>query len=239
MIGLRLQDLGNTAAKDERPVVLLGASYLAAWPLNESAGHPVVNRGVPGDQTPACLERFQRDVVDLDPCAVDIWGVDNDVIRAPRGRTAEACWGVERNLEALVGLARANGIEPILVTDLTLRPPARWYEWLAAIAGRARGRQSYQQRINGHVLRLNTFVRDLAARTGTCLLDLNPLVSARNGMRARRYAKRDGSHLTDAGYRVIDAYVIPRLTAWLASADPASEPIRARCRRLTATAATP
>ena len=30
----------------------------------------------------------------------------------------------------------------------------------------------------------------------------------------------DGSHLTDAGYRVIDAYVIPRLEAWLAAPWP-------------------
>jgi lysophospholipase L1-like esterase len=222
---LGLQDLGNIAATREKPIVLLGASYLAAWSLTEIAGHPVINRGIPGDQTPAYLERFERDVVDLRPCAVVIWGIDNDVIRAPRGRTAEACWCVERNLEALVGLARAHGIEPILVTDLTLRPPARWYEWAAAIAGRLRGRQSYQSRINGHVLRLNDFVRELAARTGTHLLDLHPLVSARNGMRARRYAKRDGSHLTEAGYRVIDAYAVPRLTAWLASADAASAPI--------------
>ena len=63
-----------------------------------------------------------------------------------------------------------------------MRPPARWYEWLAALVGRIRGRQSYQQRINGHVLRLNTFVRELAARTGTRLLDLHPLLSSRNGV---------------------------------------------------------
>jgi lysophospholipase L1-like esterase len=222
MTGLGLQALNNAHGADARPIVLLGASYLAAWELNEIAGHPVLNRGIPGDQTPAYLERFERDVVDVRPCAVVIWGVDNDVIRAPRGRTAEACWCVERNLESLVTLARAHGIEPILVTDLTLRPPARWYEWVAAIAGRLRGRQSYQSRINGHVLRLNAFIRDLAARTGTHLLDLHPLVSTRNGMRARRYAQRDGSHLTAAGYRVIDDYVIPRLTAWLSSADATS-----------------
>ena len=180
----------------------------------------MVNRGIPGDQTHQYLDRFERDVVALRPRAVIIWGVDNDVIRAPRGRTAEACWCVERNLESLVRLARVHGIEPILVTDLTLRPPSRWFEWLAALAGRVRGKEGYQQRINRHVLRLNAFIRELAERTGTRLLDLHPLVSARNGMRARRYAKPDGSHLTDAGYRVINAYVIPRLEAWLAAPQP-------------------
>jgi lysophospholipase L1-like esterase len=218
--GLGLKVITRTAASDDRPVVLLGASYLAAWPLEEVAGCPVVNRGIPGDQTHQYLERFERDVVDLHPRAVIIWGIDNDVIRAPRARTAEACWGVERNLESLVRLARVHGIEPILVTDLTLRPPSRWFEWLAALAGRIRGKQGHQQRINHHVLRLNAFIRDLAERTGTRLLDLHPLVSARNGMRARRYARPDGSHLTDAGYRVINAYAIPRLEEWLAAPEP-------------------
>jgi len=85
----------------------------------------VVNRGIPGNQTHEYLDRFERDVIGLHPRAVIIWGVDNDVIRAPQGRTAEACWCVERNLESLVRLARVHGIEPILVTDLTIPPPAR------------------------------------------------------------------------------------------------------------------
>jgi hypothetical protein len=230
--GLGLHDIDRTARRDARPIVLLGASYLASWRLAEIAGCPVVNRGIPGDQTHQYLDRFERDVADLHPRAVVIWGIDNDIIRAPRGRTAEACWCVERNLEALVRLARINGIEPVLVTDLTLRPPARWYEWAAAIAGRLRGREGYQRRINRHVLRLNNFIRDLAERSGTRLLDLHPLVSTRNGMRARRYAKRDGSHLTDAGYRVIDAYAVPRLEAWFGAASPVSaEPSLARFAR--------
>jgi hypothetical protein len=205
---------------DHRPIVLLGASYLASWQLPEIDGHPVVNRGIPGNQTHEYIERFERDVVALDPCAVVIWGIDNDVIRAPRGRTAEACWCVERNLERLVWLTRVHGIEPVLVTDLTLRPPARWYEWAAALVGRVRGKEGYQQRINGHVLALNGFIRELADRSGSYLLDLHPLVSAANGMRARRYARRDGSHLTKAGYRVIDDYVIPRLRVWFGSPEP-------------------
>jgi lysophospholipase L1-like esterase len=218
----RTQESGTTAAGGVRPIVLLGASYLAAWQLADVAGCPVVNRGIPGDQTHGYLDRFERDVIDLHPRAVIIWGVDNDVIRAPRGRTAEACWRVERNLESLVRLARVHGIEPILVTDLTLRPPSRWFEWLAALVGRIRGKEGYQQRINGHVLRINAFIREMAERTGTRLLDLHPLVSTRNGMRARRYAKPDGSHLTDAGYRAIDAYVVPRLETWLAASTRAT-----------------
>jgi lysophospholipase L1-like esterase len=74
-------------------------------------------------------------------------------------------------------------------------------------------------------MRLNVFIRDLAQRTGARLLDLHPLVSSsRNGMRARRYARRDGSHLTAAGYRAIEAYAVPRLEAWLAEPLPVAAP---------------
>jgi lysophospholipase L1-like esterase len=215
----------GSIADDAAPIVLLGASYLASWALREAGGRPVVNRGIPGNQTHEYLERFERDVVALKPRAVIIWGIDNDVIRAPLGSTAEACRRVERNLESLVWLARAHGIEPILTTDLTLRPPARWVEGLAAFAGKLRGKEGYQQRINAHVLRLNVAIRALADRTRTHLLDLHPLVSEPGGMRARAYARPDGSHVTDAGYDVINAYVVPRLEEWLAAPVPVRVPL--------------
>jgi lysophospholipase L1-like esterase len=222
-------DLADSVTDDiapkPAPLVLLGASYLASWKLAEVGGRAVVNCGIAGNQTHEYLERFERDVVAVRPRAVVIWGIDNDVIRAPLDHVSEACRRVERNLESLVHLARVHGIEPILVTDLTLRPPARWYEWLAALSGWARGKEGYQQRINGHVVRVNASIRALAERTGTRLLDLHPLTVARNGMRARRYAKPDGSHLTEAGYRAVDAYVIPRLEAWLATPVPVPAPL--------------
>lgn len=222
MRGLDLGHFDATGADDVRPLVLLGASYLASWPLSQVGGRPVINRGVPGGMTASYLERFQRDVVDLRARAVVIWGVDNDIIRAPLGGMDGACDAVEKNLAALVGLARAHDIEPILVTDLTIRPPASRLEWLAATVGWLRGREGYQQGINRRVQRLNAFVRAYTAANGVRLLDLHPLVSGSNGMRLRRYAKRDGSHLPESGYQAINAYAVPLLTSWLATPSPVS-----------------
>jgi lysophospholipase L1-like esterase len=196
-------------------LVLLGASYLAAWPLAAIGDVPVINRAIPGNQTHEYIDRFACDVVDLEPQAVLIWGIDNDIIRSPRDRILETCALVEHNLEHLVKLARANGIEPILTTDLTLRPPARWVEGVASMVGTLRGKESYQAYVNGHVIRLNAFIRKLAWRENVHLLDLNPVVSGRDGMRARPFARPDGSHLSEAGYRAIEAYAVPRLEAWL------------------------
>jgi lysophospholipase L1-like esterase len=224
--GRQLDRLDADGAAEPAPVVLLGASYMAAWTLQAVGGRRVVNVSIPGSQTHEYVARFDADVAALGPRAVVIWGIDNDIIRAPQGQTAEACRRVEANLAALIEMARARGIEPILSTDMTLRGPARWYEGLAALAGRLRGKEGYQQRINAHVLRLNERIRELAAATGTRLLDLYPLTVDHNGRRRREYAKRDGSHLTEAAYKAIEAYAVPRLEAWLA--EPAARPAEAR-----------
>ena len=200
---------------NDQPIVLLGGSYLASWQLPQVSNYPIVNCGIAGNETHELLDRFERDVIKHNPRAVIIWGIVNDVIRAPKGRMQETCEQIKNNLESMIVLAWKYDIEPILVTDLTLRPPRRWYESIAALAGTLQGKVSYQRRINSEVLRLNTFIRELGIRTGTRVLDLHPLVSRPDGMRQKRYARPDGSHLTPEGYQVINAYVIPLLTRWL------------------------
>ena len=159
-------------------------------------------------------------MVDLHPRAVIIWGMDNDVgIRAPRAGIAQACWGVERNLESLVRLAararhRANpGHRPDASAAVPLVRVG------GCLAGRIRGKEGRRAAPSTVTCCASTRSSATSQRTGTRLLDLHPLVSARNGMRARRYARPDGSHLTDAGYRVINGYAIPRLEEWLAAWD--------------------
>ena len=83
---------------DQAPLALLGASYVASWTLANVGGRAVVNCGIAGNQTHEYLERFERDVAALHPRAVIIWGIDNDVIRAPGHQVIEACQRVERNL---------------------------------------------------------------------------------------------------------------------------------------------
>jgi lysophospholipase L1-like esterase len=198
-----------------QPIVLLGGSYLASWSLPHIGQFPIVNCGIPGNQTHELLARFEQDVVKHSPRAVIIWGIVNDVIRAPKGQMSETCEKIKNNLEAMIVLAWKHDIEPILVTDLTLRPPYRWYEPIAAFVGRLCNKVGYQQRINSEVMRLNTAIRQLGLRTGTRVLDLNPLVTGPDGMRQKRYARPDGSHLPPEGYEVINAYVVPLLTKWL------------------------
>jgi hypothetical protein len=55
-------------------VVIIGASYVRAWPIQEADGKKVLNKGVDGQQTFEMLQRFEQDVISVNPSAVIIWG---------------------------------------------------------------------------------------------------------------------------------------------------------------------
>jgi lysophospholipase L1-like esterase len=142
-----------------------------------------------------------------------IWGFVNDVFRAPRAGVEAAAARARREVEAMVGAARARGIEPLLATEVTIRGRASWSEWLAGWVGWAMGKTSYDAYINAHVLRHNAWLREYARREGLLLLDVQTTLSDASGTRRAEYAQEDGSHITAAGYAAIDRYAIPILQA--------------------------
>jgi lysophospholipase L1-like esterase len=195
------------------PIVLLGASYAGGWQLPAIAGRPVINKGVQGQESWELLNRFEQDVVAARPSAVIVWGYINDVFRAPREKIDSATARARQSFEQMIAKARAAGIEPIVATEVTIRSKDDWGEWAASWVGWAMGKQSYQSYINGHVLALNDWLRDLAKREGLLLLDLQPVVSDANGERRKGMAKEDGSHITPPGYDALIAYAVPVLEA--------------------------
>ncbi len=103
-------------------IVLLGHSHVERWNVTSLAGFPTVNRGRGGDRTQDLVARFERDVVSNRPRAVVFWAFDNDIMDAPNGDTAAATKNAEANLLKLIEMARAQSIEPILTTEVTIRP---------------------------------------------------------------------------------------------------------------------
>jgi uncharacterized SAM-binding protein YcdF (DUF218 family)/lysophospholipase L1-like esterase len=191
-------------------VVILGASYAAGW-TPAIPGVQVVNKGVTGQQAFELRDRFDRDVVAEKPRAVIIWGFINDVFRADRAKVDASLQRARASIEGMVAAARANGIEPILATEVTMGPRLEWSEWVAGWVGWAMGKTSYQEYVNGHVLATNQWLRDYAAREKLLLLDLQPVVSDAKNLRLEAYSKVDGSHLTPAGYEALDRYAVPIL----------------------------
>ncbi len=197
------------------PVIVLGASYAAGWKLQEIGGVPVMNRGIAGQQSFELLERFERDVVAAQPRAVILWGFINDLFRAPSGGLDATLGRVRDSYLQMVSLARQHGIEPIIATEVTIRPQRSWSEGPATLAGALLGRQAYQDRINEHVLSINGWLVDLARREDLLLLDLQSTLAQAGGRRRREYAQDDGSHITPAGYAALTGYARPLLAKHL------------------------
>ena len=193
------------------PIVLLGASYAAGWPLSQVRDIPVVNKGVAGQQSFELLERFDRDVASASPRAVILWGFSNDIHRAQPGSMDQTIARVRDSYAQLIARARQHGIEPILATELTLRPTDSISERVAGWTGTLRGKESYQDQVNRHVLALNRWLIDTATRERLLVLQLQTVLSEADGRRHPAFAQPDGSHVTPAGYDALTSFVTPIL----------------------------
>jgi uncharacterized SAM-binding protein YcdF (DUF218 family)/lysophospholipase L1-like esterase len=198
------------------PVVVLGASYAQGWTVPDIGGVPVVNKAVGGAQTADMVARFDAEVVTERPRVVILWGFINDVTRAPAGALEPALTTVRENYAEMIARARQHGIEPVLSTELTLRPPAgSRLEPVIGLIGRLRGKEGYQDVINRHVLGLNQWMAETAAREGLLLLQFQAVLSEPNGRRRLVFAESDGSHVTEAGYEALTAYALPLLEEFI------------------------
>ena len=198
------------------PIAILGASYAASWPLADVAGVPVINKGVAGQQSFELLERFDADVVAAAPRAVILWGFINDIFRAPAGAMDTTLERIRHNYEQLIQRARAHGIEPIIATEVTIRPRSETLvQRLTTVAGALLGRAAYQDHINQHVLAVNQWLIDTAAREGLLVLQLQPVLAEPGGRRRAAFAQPDGSHITPAGYGMLTSYARPLLKEFI------------------------
>ena len=195
------------------PLVIHGASYAGGWPLKQVGSVPVINTGVAGQQSFEMLERFERDVVAKRPRAVIVWGFINDVFRSAPDKMDAALARVRDGYTRMVAIARANGIEPILATEVTVRPVDSWSEMVMGPIGRLLGKESNAERINKHVLATNRWLMDYARQERLLLIDLQGTLSEASGLRRKEFALEDGSHIPPAGYEAITAYVTPILEA--------------------------
>jgi lysophospholipase L1-like esterase len=175
----------------------------------------VINKGVSGQASFEMLERFERDVAAHKPRAVIIWGFINDIFRAD-GDGSAAIQRARQTYARMIELARERGIEPIIATEVTMRPPASWTNTLASIVGAVRGKESYQARTNRQVIETNRWLADEARREGLLLLDFQSTLAEGGGMRRAEFTQEDGSHITPAGYSMLTSYAKPILEAHLA-----------------------
>ncbi len=105
----------------EKPIVIIGASYAASWPIDTIAGRRVVNKGVDGNQSFEMADRFDLDVLAEKPAQVLLWGFINDIFRSDQDNLDDAKQRVVDGYEEMIATAKANNIEVILATEVTIR----------------------------------------------------------------------------------------------------------------------
>jgi uncharacterized SAM-binding protein YcdF (DUF218 family)/lysophospholipase L1-like esterase len=197
------------------PIVIIGASYAKGW-TPSIPGRRVINKGVNGQQSWEVEARFASDALAEQPRAVVIWGFINDIFRSQRPQTDATIARIHSSFRAMVAAARAQGVEPILATEVTITHPNTWKDSATATIGWLLGRASYQDYINGHVSTINEWLRDYARQEGLLLLDLQAALADANGRRQRAFAADDGSHISALGYDAISRAALPAMSAHLA-----------------------
>ena len=197
---------GQDLNESNSHIVLIGASYAKGLSFGEIDGIHFINKGVSGEQSFEMLARFQEDVLSLKPKSVIIWGFINDIFRSDRQNIDATLERVKTSFEKMVKLSKDNEIIPILATEVTIRPKDSWKETLAGWVGGLLGKESYQDYVNQHVIDVNQWIRDYAEQNDLLLLDLQPVISEENGRREKEYATKDGSHISQEGYKKLTKY---------------------------------
>lgn len=165
-----------------RRVVFIGDSITEAWrpSVPQLFTGDVIDRGVSGQTTTQMLARFRTDVIALHPAVVHIMGGIND-IHNPLGTAL-----TRSNIESMVELARAHGIQVILGAVT----PSSFFQGSPDLAPGPR------------IVWLNRWLRDYAARNGLIFVDYYaPLVDAKLGIRDG--LSNDGLHPNRRGFELI------------------------------------
>ncbi|WP_205234780.1 GDSL-type esterase/lipase family protein [Desulfopila inferna] len=190
-------------------IVLIGASYAEGLKLNEVAGMTMINKGVGGQQSFEMLDRFQDDVINLNPRKVVIWGFINDIFRADPGKMDDAIVRIQESYREMVRLSRENSIEPLLATEITMGPRGGFKETIVRFIAGLMGKVSYQERVNLDVRKVNEWLKKYAAEQGLSVLEFQQVLADEEGlMREKKFTQDDGSHISEEGYKILSQYMI-------------------------------
>ena len=117
-----------------KKIVFIGNSIFKGYPYAESeslvsqyreaTGYDVVNRGVNGDTIGGMASRFLHDVLLERPDKVAFLAGTNEFIFNVQG--VKSCF---EDLKVLVNVAQERGIEPILVTPISVVPEMARVSW--------------------------------------------------------------------------------------------------------------
>jgi lysophospholipase L1-like esterase len=125
--------LGDSITKGERPGVEAGEIYEAVLErllTQNGLRAKVIASGVGSEQTDGGLERFERDVVAQHPDCVTIkYGTNDGYVYEGEPAPRMPLDQYTANLRKLVGLAKAAGIQAVLMSPIPMSATGDWMAW--------------------------------------------------------------------------------------------------------------
>ena len=204
---IKQKDSSGMLKSYSKPVMLvIGASYAQDWDIKELDGHSVVNKGKEGEVTQKVLARFRTEILNVNPKTVLIWGFINDVARADKSKIGEVRENIKTNITKMINIAQEYKLDIILATEVTIRGEKSIKEETMSLIGGFFGKKGYQHYANENVIMVNEWLKPFAEENKIRLLDFQFITSESSGERKRKFAQDDGSHLTEAAYKVISQY---------------------------------
>jgi lysophospholipase L1-like esterase len=178
--------------KNENRVVFLGDSITDSWKLAEYfPNQPFVNRGISGQTTPQMLIRMRPDVIALKPKVMVLLAGTNDIAGNYGEMSNEF---IEGNIESIVELARANGINVVLASVL----PISDYNKNRSGEPIIRSKQRPPERI----VALNNWIKNYCAQKNLVYLDYYSATVDDKGFLKADIAN-DGLHPNAKGYEIM------------------------------------
>ena len=167
-------------------VVFMGDSITDGWKLAQSfPGKPFVNRGIGGQTTPQMLVRMFPDVIELMPAAMIVLAGTNDIA----GNTGPMSLGmIANNIQAMTELAKQHGIKVILCSVMPISDYTT--------------RKQSSKRPPADILKLNTWIREYAAKAGAGFADYYAATVDDKGMLKEGFSQ-DGLHPNSKGYELL------------------------------------
>jgi len=172
-------------------IVLMGNSITQSWPDLRPQffdGKAFINKGISGQTTPQMLQRFQRDVIDLQPTAVVILAGINDIAQNTGPIVVPA---IAENIFKMVDLAQSHDIDVVLCSVL----PADDFPWHPGMNPQIK------------VPKLNTLLQQYAQANNLIYIDyFTPMADTDKGLK-NEYGF-DGVHPNRAGYAMMEPLLL-------------------------------
>lgn len=183
-------------------IVCIGNSIVNGFPLKrsqcfvslwrEASGHEIINKGENGDVSSNIVLRFQRDVVAHKPSAAVVLTGTNDFIYQ-----LETPQGVLLYLNEMVLMARANAIEPILMTPLLTSPLMASKRWLPDV--------DYAE-VNHKLMSLRSLLLEYGEKNNVRIIDVQAKFAALYTEENPYEYLIDGLHPTAEGHLAIAGF---------------------------------